>query len=132
VTTLLAALAVTALKAASQTSCPWALADFGGVAHYASHWAFQADGGSGHCFPAGHASSGFSFVAGYFAFRRTAPQIARRWLIAALAAGLALGLAQQWRGAHFMSHTLWSAAACWGVAWLLDAVWPRAIATGAP
>jgi membrane-associated PAP2 superfamily phosphatase len=35
-----------------------------------------------------------------------------------------LGLAQQWRGAHFMSHTLWSAAVCWMIAWLVHASWP--------
>lgn len=132
VTTLVAALAVTALKAFSQTSCPWDLAEFGGVAHYASHWSWRPDGGSGHCFPAGHASSGFSFVAGYFAFHRTDRATARLWLAAALAAGLALGFAQQWRGAHFMSHTLWSAAVCCSVAWLLDATWPRTWVTAAP
>jgi len=40
---------------------------------------------------------------------------------AALAAGLVLGLAQQARGAHFMSHTLWSGWVCWCVAWAVDA-----------
>jgi membrane-associated PAP2 superfamily phosphatase len=91
-----------------------------------SHWSLGPDGGSGHCFPAGHAASGFSFAGGYFAFRRSDRGLARRWLAAALAAGLLLGLAQQWRGAHFMSHTLWSAAACWLSACLLQAAWPRA------
>ena len=28
-----------------------------------------ADGGSGRCFPSGHASAGFSFIGGFFAFR---------------------------------------------------------------
>ena len=126
VTTLVAALAVSVLKQGSQTSCPWELTDFGGLAHYASHWSLRPDGGAGHCFPAGHASSGFSFIAGYFAFRNTDRNLARRWLAAALIAGLVLGLAQQWRGAHFMSHTLWSAAVCWAVAWAVNAIWPRA------
>lgn len=125
-TTLFAAFLVSVLKAGSQTSCPWDLADFGGFAHYASHWSLQPDGGSGRCFPAGHASSGFAFVGGYFAFRPSEPRTARRWLAAAAAAGLLLGLAQQWRGAHFMSHTLWTALVCWAAAWALDALWPRA------
>ena len=43
---------------------------------------------------------------------------------------LALGLAQQWRGAHFMSHTLWSAVVCWLVAWLVQEALPRAVAHG--
>lgn len=125
VTALLGALAVSLLKIGSRTSCPWELTDFGGIAHYASHWTWRPDGGSGHCFPAGHASSGFAFLGGYFAFRQTDRRIARLWLFGALAGGLLLGLAQQWRGAHFMSHTLWSAAVCWGVALAVEAVWPR-------
>jgi membrane-associated PAP2 superfamily phosphatase len=48
--------------------------------------------------------------------------LARRWLLLALAAGLVLGLSQQWRGAHFMSHTLWSGWLCWCLAWALDSL----------
>jgi membrane-associated PAP2 superfamily phosphatase len=110
------------LKALSPTSCPWDLQEFGGAAHFVSHWALGSggDGGSGHCFPAGHAASGFAFLGGYFAFRDDAPAIARRWLAGALFAGFALGIAQQLRGAHFMSHTLWTAWLCAAVAWALD------------
>lgn len=127
VTTLLAVLVVGALKSFSTASCPWSLADFGGVAHYTPHWehVFAPDGGSGQCFPAGHASSGFAFVGGYFAFRETAPVMARRWLAAALLAGGVLGLAQQIRGAHFTSHTLWTAFICWCVAWAMDGLFTR-------
>jgi membrane-associated PAP2 superfamily phosphatase len=120
VTALLAAFIVVLLKAASTTSCPWDLAEFGGAARHVSHWQSLSDGGAGHCFPAGHASSGFSFFAGYFAFVDGEPALARKWLIAAAAGGLLLGVAQQWRGAHFMSHTLWSAAFCWCVAYAVD------------
>jgi len=125
VSTLVGAVAVSLLKSGSQTSCPWELSDFGGLARYVSHWSLLTDGGRGHCFPAGHAASGFTFVGGYFAFRSASPRLARRWLAAALAAGILLGLAQQWRGAHFMSHTLWSAVVCWGAACLLHMAWPR-------
>jgi len=126
-TALLAVLVVSALKSVSTASCPWSLADFGGVAHYTPHWmhVFAPDGGSGGCFPAGHASSGFAFVGGYFALRHTAPAIARRWLAASLLAGLVLGLAQQSRGAHFTSHTLWTAFICWCVAWAMDGLYAR-------
>ena len=109
------------LKQSSTTSCPWDLAEFGGVARYASHWARGAiDGGSGHCFPAGHASAGFAFLGGYFALRRQVPKAARAWLVASLLAGVALGLAQQARGAHFTSHTLWTGWLCWMTGWLCD------------
>lgn len=130
---LLAVLAVSALKSVSSTSCPWGLADFGGVAHYTPHWGqvFAPDGGSGRCFPAGHAASGFAFVGGYFAFREAAPAIARRWLAASLLAGAVLGLGQQIRGAHFTSHTLWTAFICWCVAWAMDGLCARISARGA-
>mgnify|MGYP003449324878 CR=1 FL=1 len=34
--------------------------------------------------------------------------------------GFALGAVQQLRGAHFMSHTLWTAWICWTLGWLAD------------
>lgn len=128
VSTLLALLAVSAAKSLTGISCPWDLAEFGGVARYASHWTqiLQADGGGGRCFPAGHASAGFAFVGGWFVFRRGSPRIAWAWLGAAVAAGFIFGIAQQIRGAHFMSHTLWTAWLCWAVTWLADALWQRA------
>lgn len=128
---LAAVLFVSLLKGASPTSCPWDLSAFGGPAHHVSHWLWRPDGGGGHCFPAGHASSGFAFLGGYFALRREAPGLARRWLVAALAAGFTFGLAQQVRGAHFMSHTLWSAWLCWAVGQGLDAAWQRLAQRGA-
>lgn len=121
-TTLIAVLAVSSLKAFSMTSCPWDLAAFGGVARHVSHWSWLPDGGSGRCFPAGHASSGFAFVGGYFVLRRTSLALARTWLALALFAGFALGVGQQIRGAHFMSHTLWTAWLCWSVAFAIDAL----------
>ncbi len=129
---LLAAGVVAALKSVSTTSCPWDLQHFGGLARHVSHWQWHAqDGGSGHCFPAGHASSGFAFIGGWFVFLRS-PGVARRWLLASLAAGLLLGLSQQIRGAHFMSHTLWTAWICWMTAWAIDLVWPAIEATLRP
>lgn len=129
VTTLAAALVVSLLKGFSATSCPWDLAGFGGVAHYVPHWVLGVpDGGPGHCFPAGHASSGFAFLGGYLVFRGRDSRVARIWLAAALVAGFLLGITQQLRGAHFMSHTLWTAWICWSVALLLERFWPRHLA----
>ena len=118
---LLALAVVSVMKNLSTTSCPWDLAEFGGVARHASHWALGTlDGGSGRCFPAGHASAGFAFVGGYFALRRTEPGAALWWLGTAMAAGFVLGAAQQVRGAHFMSHTLWTGWLCWTTGWVCD------------
>lgn len=121
VTALLSVLLISLIKYWSNTSCPWELQTFGGVARHVSHWAWgTSDGGSGHCFPAGHASAAFAYLGGYFAFRRSSPAVARIWLACTLVAGLALGLSQQLRGAHYMSHTLWTAWACWVVAFAID------------
>lgn len=114
--------AVTLFKKFSLTSCPWDLRVFGGVAEHVSHWRWAvADGGPGHCFPAGHASAAFGFVGGWFVWRRRSPAFARGWLLAAMAAGLVLGVGQQLRGAHFLSHTLWSGWLCWMTGWAVDA-----------
>lgn len=118
---LVALLVVSTLKVNSASSCPWDLQQFGGTASYVSHWAWGvADGGRGRCFPAGHASSAFAFIGGYFAFRQVAPGSARRWFVGVLALGLLLGMAQQVRGAHYMSHTFWTAWICWAVAAVVD------------
>ncbi|MBC7608936.1 MAG: phosphatase PAP2 family protein [Polaromonas sp.] len=120
-TTLAALLVVSGIKTWSNTSCPWDLQQFGGVANYISHWAWGVkDGGNGGCFPAGHASAGFAFIGGFFAFRHSLPKSAWRWFAGAMLVGLILGIAQQVRGAHYMSHTLWTAWLCWTSAALID------------
>lgn len=120
-TVLASVIAVSLVKRGSHSSCPWDLREFGGTAVYVSHWAWgMHDGGPGGCFPAGHASAAFAYVGGWFVLRRRMPRAAASWLAAALVLGLVLGLAQQWRGAHYMSHTLWSAWFCWSVGWLGD------------
>jgi membrane-associated PAP2 superfamily phosphatase len=122
-TVLASVLVVSLIKRSSATSCPWDLQAFGGVARYVSHWSFGVrDGGGGECFPAGHASAAFAYAGGYFAFRRAAPRVAGIWLGVALAAGLALGVGQQLRGAHFMSHTFWTAWICWTTGLVIDAL----------
>jgi len=114
--TVACALLIPLLKLASLTSCPWSLTEFGGTATQVSHWAFgQADGGPGRCFPAGHATAAFCFLSGYFALRRAAPLAARRWLLVTLAAGAVLTMVQVVRGAHYVSHSLWTGWCCWAL-----------------
>lgn len=118
----LALAVVSLLKRASHTSCPWEWSVFGGDAAYVSHWdLFTLDGGGGHCFPGGHASSAMAFFALCLPWlwspvraRRTAP--GWRWLAAVLVTGAVAGIAQTLRGAHPPSHTLWTALICTGVA----------------
>jgi len=112
-TCVLCLLVIPLLKHASLTSCPWSLAEFGGKARYVSHWALGvSDGGGGGCFPSGHASAAFAFLAGYFALRERHPVAARRWLAGVVGMGLVFSLGQTLRGAHYVSHTLWTAWIC--------------------
>ena len=119
-TTLACLLLIPYIKSRSHISCPWDLAQFGGSAHWLSHadwraWVAPGDGGPGRCFPSGHASGAFSFLAGWFVLRGTAPLAARAWLATVIALGVVFGVAQLARGAHYPSHTLWTAWVCWTV-----------------
>lgn len=110
---LLCVALIDALKAQSLTSCPWSLAEFGGSARYVSHWALGLhDGGAGGCFPSGHASTAFAFLGLGVALRERRPRLARSVFGAIVASGALLGLAQTLRGAHYPSHTLWTAWLC--------------------
>ncbi|MCV2371034.1 phosphatase PAP2 family protein [Roseateles oligotrophus] len=105
---------VPALKRVNLTSCPWELSEFGGIAHYVPHWLLGVyDGGPGHCFPSGHAIAAFGFFGLYFLWRPYRPTLARVMLGLVIGAGAAFGLAQMARGAHYLSHTLWSGFICW-------------------
>lgn len=116
-TTLLCVTLVSVLKRASETSCPWALAEFGGgVVDHVPHWvAGRFDGGPGGCFPSGHASTAFAFIPGWFVLRERLPGPARLWLLATILAGATLAAVQLVRGAHYASHSMWTAWICWAV-----------------
>lgn len=115
--TLSGMLLISVFKRLSATSCPWELQAFGGTIAHVPHWMLGVyDGGPGHCFPAGHASSALAWVAGFFVLS-LGTRVRWIWLACALGAGLVLGIAQQVRGAHFMSHTLWTAWLCWAWSW---------------
>jgi membrane-associated PAP2 superfamily phosphatase len=119
---VLSLVAVNLIKNASQTSCPWDLQVFGGPAVYVSHWSWGlADGGTGRCFPGGHASSAFAFLGLCLPWLMPAANAQRergvgmRWLFAVLLAGVVAGVVQTVRGAHYPSHSLWTLVICGGV-----------------
>ena len=115
--TAVSLLLIPLIKHGSVTSCPWDLAEFGGTARYVSHWRFGVlDGGPGHCFPSGHASSAFAFFSLFFMLRRAYPRQAQLALGGVLVMGLLYGTAQLARGAHYPSHTLWTGWICWALA----------------
>jgi len=65
----------------------------------------------GCCFPAGHASGGFALMSLYFWADSRAKQ--RLGLMTGLVLGWTMGLYQMFKGAHYLSHTLFTMAAAW-------------------
>jgi len=111
---------VSLLKSMTQMDCPWDLQRYGGLRPFIGLFEARPELlGRAACFPAGHASAGYGWVALYF----FALQVRPRWrwvaLATAVATGLAFGFSQQLRGAHFLSHDVWSLAVSWTVAVLL-------------
>lgn len=74
----------------------------------------------GRCFPAGHATAGFAFMALYYCFND------RRKKVAGLSFGILLGFTagiyQMMRGQHFLSHTLFSMVASFLVIMIINQV----------
>ena len=97
------------LKSHSIHACPWSMLEVNGSQF---DWNKPIHG-LGKCFPGGHASAGFSLFILYFAYRPFYPKFARIGLGLALFMGISMSLVQMLRGAHFLSHNLWTAWWCW-------------------
>lgn len=111
---------VSLLKSVTNMDCPWDLARYGGLREYVGLFAARPQGmPRGVCFPAGHSSAGFAWVSLYFFALLVRPAWRWRGLAVGLVAGGVFGVAQQLRGAHFLSHDLWTLATCWTVSLLL-------------
>lgn len=119
---LLAGAVVAWLKSESAHSCPWDLQAFGGTASwFPLRGLVPADAGPGHCFPGGHASAGFSLLAQAYWQWPLRPTLARGLFWLGMAAGMLMGFGQMLRGAHFLSHNLWSGWLVWATCCLLFA-----------
>lgn len=106
---LLVPLSISLLKQTSDAYCPWDLARYGGSAPYLRLFDVLPAGiAPGHCLPAGHASSALWLVALCVYWLPDRPRTAGKAAVLALACGAAVGWMQQLRGAHFLTHTLWS------------------------
>ena len=124
ITMALTALIVALLKMASSHSCPWDIQGFGGAADWFPLFDFPVSlAGPGHCWPGGHAAGGFSLLAGYFAFRGNHRFIARLALLSALSLGALMSFVQIARGAHFLSHNLWSFWIAWFCSLTVFLIW---------
>jgi membrane-associated PAP2 superfamily phosphatase len=117
---LLVPLATSLLKQASRSHCPWDLSDFGGTQVYVRLLdAALAGAPAGHCMPGGHASSALWLVSLTVFWLPQRPRKAAAVLGATLAFGFGLGWMQQLRGAHFLTHTLWSMWVACAIVFLL-------------
>lgn len=117
VSALVATVSVNWLKHVTLMDCPWDLAQYGG--HQLFHTLGNGNAfSSGQCFPAGHASIGFAWFGVYFLllFSPKSKHYAGLALGLILLLGFGLGLVQQLRGAHFLSHDITTAYVCWLVA----------------
>lgn len=116
---------ISILKHLSIHACPWSLIAYGGAQPLIPLFGSLPTGVEpGHCFPGGHASGGFALMAFYFGFRDTLPRLAEVGLILGLAFGFAMGWAQMMRGAHFLSHNLWTAWVIWMLLLVQYLIWP--------
>ncbi len=68
---------------------------------------------AGKCWPGGHASTAFSLFAFYFYWNKQHPKFARIALLGTIFFGAALSISQTLRGAHFISHNIWTGLICW-------------------
>lgn len=121
---LLSLVGVAAFKQLLPMDCPWDLLSYGGSQQFVGLFSpWPSDRAPNACFPAGHASVGYAWLGLYFYCRQLLPRLALPALMLSSILGLVLGINQQLRGAHFISHDIATAAWCWSMA-CLTAYWP--------
>ena len=117
-------LVVSLLKHHTSPICPWDSVQFGGQ-QIEPTFAFVSGKLAGQCFPAGHPSGGWALIAYAYFWRDSRPRCSQIALCLALALGTLMAWVQIARGAHQLSHVLWSLWICWLTIWLLYRfAWP--------
>lgn len=100
-------------KTLTVINCPWSLEIFGGTGQFVHFWQmFSHAFPVGNCFPAGHSSGGYSLLGLFFAGLIVFGRANLKLLIPGIFIGGLLGLTQQIRGAHFLSHDLMTISLC--------------------
>ena len=110
---VLASALVGFLKHSLLVSCPWEFAEYGGKLSYLPllDQLFQRNGAG--CFPAGHATAGYAWIAMYWALHHHANRFSSLGFYLPLVVGAIFGFAQELRGAHFLSHDITSFFIAW-------------------
>ncbi|MHC2147374.1 phosphatase PAP2 family protein [Pseudomonas sp. 210_17 TE3656] len=128
---------VTPVKAVTAVQCPWSLKEFGGKETYSELLSPRpATDKPGRCWPGGHAATGFTLFALFFALRDRRPRLARATLLFAFGLGTVFSIGRMLQGAHFFSHNVWTAVFCWLISlgcyyWVLYRK-PVAVGAGLP
>lgn len=105
---------VAGLKSITHIYSPWDLQIYGGtMPHVLLFDAIPAGAPVGHGFPGGHSSSGFAYLSLFFLL--TTMRHKYRWygLLFPLGLGMVFSATQEIRGAHFLSHDVFSFVICW-------------------
>ncbi|MBF0455941.1 MAG: phosphatase PAP2 family protein [Magnetococcales bacterium] len=114
---------VAGAKNITNIHCPWALERYGADKPYIKLFEPYPDDfiqeRPGKCFPAGHPTGGFAFMVLYFVLKT--PRAKRLGLGFGLGLGWIMGIYQMLKGAHFLSHVLFSMMASWLVILLVVA-----------
>lgn len=102
-------LVVNFLKKTTNMHCPYHLLPYGGDNDYLKLFELRKNHPfinypKGECFPAGHASGGFSLLGCLFYMKKRSLRTLGFFIFSAL--GMVMGIYQMIRGAHFLSHTL--------------------------
>lgn len=101
------------LKHSLLVSCPWEFTEFGGKLSYLPLLDQLIQRNGEGCFPAGHATAGYAWVAVYWALYHHAHRFTAWGFYLPLVVGTIFGFAQELRGAHFLSHDVTSFFIAW-------------------
>ena len=112
---LVCLIVVNLIKRSANSACSWDLVEFGG--HYPHlNWFASLPFAMppGHCWPGAFSLSGFGLIAVYFyLYARASYRRATLVLALIVLYANALGFVQVMRGAHGLSHQLWTGLICW-------------------
>ena len=105
------------LKQCTNRYCPWDMLCYGGKVPYTTLLdGTPAPFTNGHGWPAGHAAPALALCCLYIVAQARDVKHPVRWLLPCVLIGGLFAWVQQVRGAHFVSHNLWSAMISWMIA----------------
>lgn len=102
---------ISLIKSKTNIHCPSDLSDYNGRVPFRSLIDFESYKsilnryGNGNCFPGGHASGGYAFIASYFVLDDL---YKKSGIVIGFLLGTYMAIYQMMKGAHFLSHSLFT------------------------